>query len=212
MVTIKSKKEKAVSDIVVDSTGLKLYGEGEWKVRMHGWGKHRRWMKLHVALDAEDQQAKAVELSANSVDDAAMVDKLLKKIEEEINSFTGDGAYDKAKVRRALHQRAERQGTAILQVIPPQRGAVMDKEQRNYLSQRNDDITHIKSLGREEWKILANYHQRSKAETFMYRYKVILGGKLMARQTAQQQTEVKVGCKVLNIMLQIAKPQSKKVV
>jgi hypothetical protein len=67
----------APTDIVVDPTGLRVYGEGEWKVRKHGWSKHRTWMKLHVALDAAAQRAQAVELTNNSVDDAEVVEKLI---------------------------------------------------------------------------------------------------------------------------------------
>ncbi|MGV3657150.1 MAG: hypothetical protein ACO1NX_04320 [Chitinophagaceae bacterium] len=69
----------------------------------------------------------------------------------------------------------------------------------------------MRRLGRKQWKVLANYHQRSKVETFMFRYKTILGGTLRARKTDQQKTEVKVGCKILNQMLTIAKPISEKV-
>lgn len=210
-VSIKTKKRKVITDIVVDSTGLKVYGEGEWKVRKHGWSKHRTWMKLHVGLDAADQRVEAVELSTNAVDDAAMVEKLLRQIQEEINSFTGDGAHDKTKVRKCLHGRALEQKADILQIIPPQDNAVEDKNHRPYLRQRNEDIAAIKSIGKEEWKIVSNYHQRSKAETFMFRYKVILGSALQARTFENQKTEVKVGCKVLNMMLQLAKPQSEKV-
>ncbi|MBD0294294.1 MAG: IS5 family transposase [Flavisolibacter sp.] len=210
-VNLPTKTGKRITDIVVDSTGLKVYGEGEWKVRQHGWSKHRQWMKLHVGLDAQQQQAEAVELSTNAVDDAEMVDKLLKQTQGDIHSFTGDGAYDKAKVRKLLYEKAAEQKQDIFQCIPPQRGAVMDKKGREHLWQRNDDIKAMKRLGRKEWKVLSNYHQRSKAETFMYRYKTILGGQLMAREFSRQRTEVKVGCKILNIMLQMAKPQSQKV-
>lgn len=69
----------------------------------------------------------------------------------------------------------------------------------------------MERLGRRPWKVLTNYHQRSKAETFMFRYKTILGGTLQAKGTAQQKTEVRIGCKILNRMLHIAKPKSEKV-
>lgn len=210
-INLEGKNGEVITDIVVDSSGLKVYGEGEWKVRMHGWSKHRRWMKLHVALNAETQQAQAVALSTNAVDDAEMVKKLLGHIGANINSFTGDGAYDKVKVRKCLQQRAGGQGTDLLQLIPPQRGAKPDETGSDVFKQRNDDIAHIKALGRKEWKILSNYHQRSKAETFMCRYKIILGGRLQAREFERQQTEAILGCKILNNMLQIAKPQSKKI-
>jgi hypothetical protein len=106
---LKTKNGGAITDVVVDSTGLKIYGEGEGQVRKHGRGKHRTWMKLHLALDAANQQAWAVELSTNAVDDAQKVEPLLQAVPVQINSFMGDGAYDKAKVRKFLYQRAEAQ-------------------------------------------------------------------------------------------------------
>ena len=205
------KTKKHITDLVVDSTGLKVYGEGEWKVRKHGWGKHRTWRKLHVALDAEQQCVQAVELTTNAVDDGQAVEELLSGTPGVMRSFTADGAYDQKGVREYLHQRAIDQGEDILQCIPPRRQAVLDTKGRVYLKQRDEDIKAMRRLGRKQWKIITNYHQRSKAETFMFRYKVILGGHLQARNLAQQQTEAKLGCKILNQMLQIAKPQSVKV-
>lgn len=210
-VSLRTKKGKTITDIVVDSTGLKVYGEGEWKVRKHGWGKHRTWMKLHVALGAEDQQVEAVELTTNQVDDGQVVEELLGSVDAVIKSFTGDGAYDQKGVREYLYQKAGQQQEDMLQCIPPRHHAVVDTKGRVYLKQRDEDIRAMRRLGRNQWKVLTNYHQRSKAETFMFRYKVILGGGLQAREVSRQKTEVKVGCKILNRMLQIAKPISEKV-
>lgn len=204
-IALQTHNGKAVRDITVDSSGLKVYGEGEWKVRKRGFSKHRTWMKLHVAVDAEDQQVQAVELTTNSVDDAQVVETLLGQMDAEIRSFTGDGAYDKIKVRELLYREA------IMQLIPPQSNAVTDTKGRAYLKERNDDIKAIKRMGTKQWKVLTNYHQRSTAETFMFRYKVMLGGTLQARKISHQKTEVQVGCKILNRMLLLAKPQSEKV-
>lgn len=207
---LQTHQDKAVTDIVVDSTGLKVYGEGEWKVRKHGWGKHRTWMKLHVALDADDQQVQAVELTTNGVDDATAAEALVQGIDAVINSFTGDGAYDKEKMRKCLAEKTREQGEDIQECIPPRRGAVVDRKGRSHLEKRNDAIKAIRRLGRGQWKVVTGYHRRSKAETFMFRYKVILGGRLQARKSEQQKAEVSVGCKILNRMLQIAKPKSVK--
>src|SRR5207249_974157 len=99
----------------------------------------------------------------------------------------------------------------ILQLVPPRKNAVCDGKGRKYLKERDDDIKAMKRMGRKQWKVVTNYHQRSKAETFMFRYKVILGGTLQARETNRQKTEVRVGCKILNQMLQLAKPKSEKI-
>ncbi len=210
-VDLKTKNGKAITDVVVDATGLKLLGEGEWKVRKYGWSKHRTWMKLHLALDASSQQAWAVALTTNAVDDAQKVSELLEPIEAGINSLTGDGAYDKDKVRRLLSQKAQAQGQDILQLMGLQTNAVRDVKARAYMTQRDEDIGVIEQLGKEEWKVLSNYHQRSLAETFMYRYKTIIGDHLRARKFENQQTEVRLGARVLNLMLQVAKPQSERV-
>ena len=195
----------AITDIVVDSTGLKVYGEGEWKVRKHGAGKHRTWMKLHVAANGQTQQIEAITLTSNAVDDATEVESLMNQISKPVKSFIGDGAYDKDKVREHLQKKN------ISQVIPPQHNAVTDKKKRLHMAQRDTAIEVIKTIGKKEWKIKEGYHQRSKAETVMFRYKIIIGDKLTARKTAHQETEVAVGCRILNIMLQTTKPKSKKI-
>jgi len=195
----------AVTDIVVDSTGLKVYGEGEWKVRKHGAGKHRTWMKLHIAANGQTQQIEAIALTSNAVDDATGMESLMSQINKPVKRFIGDGAYDKDKVRKQLHK------DNIKQVIPPQRNAVSDKKKRLHRAQRDEAIEAVKATGRKEWKIKEDYHQRSKAETVMFRYKTIIGDKLAARKTAHQKTGVAVGCKILNIMLQTTKPQSRKI-
>jgi len=204
-VNLKSKKNSGITDIVVDSTGLKVYGEGEWKVRKHGAGKHRTWMKMHLAIDAGSQQIKGVSLTSNSVEDSSAGISLIKSMKFQINSLRGDGGYDKHKFREMLKARN------IVQVIPPQSNAVINRKGLNYLIERNESIKKIKRVGRKKWKQQSGYHQRSKVETAMFRYKVIIGDHLSAREVGNQKTEVAIGCKILNVMLQVAKPISIKV-
>jgi hypothetical protein len=194
-----------ITDIVADSSGLKVYGEGEWKVRKHGAGKHRTWMKMHVAIDETTQQIHAVTLTTNAVDDATEVSSLLQQIPQKVRSFKADGAYDKLKVRKELYEKN------IQQVIPPQYNAVASKDELLHLQQRDKAIKTIATIGRAEWKKQENYHQRSKSETAMFRYKTIIGNTLSTRKIENQKTEVKIGCKILNITLQTNKPQSIKV-
>jgi IS5 family transposase len=201
-VDLSASKKETIIDIVVDSTGLKVYGEGEWKVRKYGAGKHRTWMKLHLAAEASTQQIEAVTLTTNSIDDATEVTALLGQIQTSVRSFTGDGAYDKIKVRRTLYERKVRQ------IIPPQHNAVTDRKCRKYLQARDKTIDAINKIGKEKWKKKTGYHQRSKAETAMFRYKTIVGDSLSARKFGHQLTEVKIGCKILNLALQTAKPLS----
>lgn len=211
LIDIKTPGGSPITDLAVDATGLKVFGEGEWKVRLHGKAKHRAWMKLHVALDADTQQAWAVSLTTNEVDDASEVSTLLKSVEVPINSFIGDGAYDKDKVRRLLQQRAQDQGEDILELMNLQQNAIADVRHRPCRAQRDQDIQVVRQVGLKEWKILSGYHQRNKAETFMLRYKTTLGDHVRGRKLQTQTTEAKLGAKILNLMLKTAKPQSERV-
>ena len=204
-VSLRSTSPDRITDIVVDSTGLKVYGEGEWKVRRYGAGKHRTWMKLHIAADGLSQQIEAVMLTTNAVDDAAGAEGLMEQIDKPVSRFVGDGGYDKDKVRKLLHRRK------IRQVIPPQHNAVVDKKKRGFRKERDLAISMISTKGKKRWKKRKNYHQRSKAETVMFRYKTIIGDSVQARKFEHQQTEVAIGCKILNIMLQTVKPESVKI-
>jgi hypothetical protein len=204
-IDLRSRKKRGITDIVVDSTGLKVYGEGEWKVRKHGAGKHRTWMKMHLAIDAESQQIIGVSLTSNGVEDSSAGISLIKSMKFRIGSLKGDGAYDKHKFRKMLKDRN------IVQIIPPQSNAVINKKGLDYLVERNEAIRKIKRLGRKKWKQQSGYHQRSKVETAMFRYKAIINDHLSAREVGNQKTEVAIGCKILNVMLQAAKPISIKI-
>ncbi len=113
------KKTNQKLNIVMDSTGLKIYGKGEWKVRQHGVSKRRTWRKLHLGANPEDGEIQAVLLTENSVSDDAAVEVLLEQIEQEIDQFAADGAYDKRKVYDALN--AHSPDVQIL--IPPRKNA-----------------------------------------------------------------------------------------
>lgn len=193
--------------IVLDSTGLKVYGEGEWKVRQHGWGKHRTWQKLHIAIDPDTTEALAVELTTNAVHDSEVAKSLLDQIPDRIKSARGDGSYDKWKVYEALAKRK------IQPIIPPQKNAKI-KQHGNSKEPplpRDQAIRAIRKVGRQNWKERTDYHQRSKVETFMFRYKSAFGDRLMARKFTHQMTEVKIGCKILNRFLTLGQPVSEKV-
>jgi hypothetical protein len=193
--------------IVVDSTGLKVYGEGEWKVRQHGVGKRRTWRKLHLALNEANNDLLAVELTTNSVDDAEMVKPLLKQIPEPIDSFGGDGAYDKVKVYDELEERK------IKPIIPPREDAAIWTDEQGKILQhpRNDALRVIDKIGRTEWKKQSGYHRRSKAEVAMFRYKVIFGPKMYARKMCNQKTEVRIKCACINKFNRLGMPVSVKV-
>lgn len=191
-------------NIAVDSTGLKVYGEGEWKVRKHGVSKRRIWRKMHLGVDVTTQQIVSCELTHNSVDDAEMTENLID-IDREVDDFIGDGAYDDKKSRKAVHAKG---GKVI---VPPPKNAVIHQDAPPELSSRNQDIGLIAQIGRNEWKKEVGYHKRSLAEVAMFRYKTTIGNTLSARRFDNQVTEIKIGCHILNVFNGCGMPNAYKV-
>jgi hypothetical protein len=195
------KKDKKI-DIIVDSTGLKVYGEGEWKVRKFGWSKHRTWRKLHICIDGDTQEIIEEELTENSIDDGDVVGSILENVPGEINSFTGDGAYDKLKVREKMAKEE------IIEIIPPQHNAVLSKKPSKSTNSRDKAVKEIAEIGRKEWKKKVGYHKRSLVEVAMFRYKTIFGDKIMSRNNKNEKVEVRLSCSILNRMTAIGMPKS----
>ncbi len=202
------KKTSQSLNIVMDSTGLKIYGEGEWKVRMHGVSKRRTWRKLHVGANPEDGEIQAVLLTENNVSDDQAVAELLGQIEQTIVDFAADGAYDKRKVYDSVN--AHSPDVNIL--IPPRKNARIWKHgnTKSERLKRDENLRSIRKDGRKEWKKNSGYHVRSLAETTMFRLKTIFGSELSARLLETQTTQVLVRCAALNKMTHLGMPQSYK--
>ena len=198
--------------VVVDSTGLKVYGEGEWKVRQYGFSKRRTWRKLHLGVDEATGEFLAVTLTTNSVDDASQVDPLLDQIRRPVSAFGGDGSYDKQKVYETLSN-PPHQDEPIRPIIPPRSNAKIWQHgncQETPLP-RDEHLRTIRQIGSRRWKQESGYHRRSIAETSVFRYKRIVGSQLSARMIERQQTEVQIGCSILNRMALLGMPDSYKV-
>ena len=193
--------------LVADSTGLKVFGEGEWKVRKHGYSKRRTWRKLHLGVDESTGMIHAVCLTKNDVDDAGQVEDLLDQVQVPVDTFSGDGAYDKSKCWDALKDRS------INPVIPPREDAVywLDEHGDMLDHPRNQILAHIDRFGRKAWKKHSHYHRRSLSETAMFRFKTIFGDKLYSKTFDRQQTEARIKTKALNIMSAQGMPVSVKV-
>lgn len=193
---------KGSIDLVVDSTGLKVYGEGEWKVKKHGADGRRTWRKLHLAVDPETHLIVAQSLTENRVHDGDQVEPLLEQVDSDIDVFYGDGAYDQWKVHDFL------EGQEIEAIIPPRKNAKI-KQHGNSSEDplpRDEALRQIRDQGRKAWKESVGYHQRSLAETAMSRMKNTFGDKLKNRKFANQVTEAAVRCKILNLFVTLGMP------
>lgn len=190
--------------VVVDSTGVKVYGEGEWKTRQHGWSKRRTWRKLHLGVDEATGEILVAVTSTNDVSDGQVLPDLLDGIEDEIEQVSADGAYDK---RNCYDTIARRQAKAA---IPPRKGAKIWRHGNSKSDRHNRDqnLRRIRKVGRKRWKCESGYHRRSIAETTMFRFKVIFGGELRSRKFDNQAVELFLQCAALNRMIQLAKPVS----
>jgi hypothetical protein len=183
--------------IVVDATGLKVYGEGEWKVRTHGYGKRRTWRKLHLAVDEKNNRILGAVLSTNDFKDNEVFPVLIEQVEaKNVARVTGDGAYDDKKCF------AWAEANKVKAVFPPKKGAKVHQHGNSKKKPKMRDtlVRGIKKLGRPAWKKQVKYHRRSIAETAMYRFKVLLGDRLQSRKFANQWAEVLIKVNILNKM------------
>lgn len=198
-------------NVIFDSTGVKVFGEGEWKVRKHGYSKRRTWRKIHVGMCADSGQVVVSAMSSNNVnDDEAMIHMMGAFEGIPLGDVLGDGAYDTTDCREAI---GDLGGNPI---IPPDRTAKAQKKRPlSCLKTRDEAIQRMKELGEEgraKWKKEVNYHRRSRVETFVYRYKTIVGDRLASRKQATQAAEVRIKIDVLNRMIELGMPKSYKVI
>ena len=190
--------------VVIDSTGVKVYGEGEWKARKHGVSKRRTWLKLHVGIDEETGEILAAVVTPNSTGDSEVLGELLDEIDDEIEQVSADGAYDCSYVYDYID---ERDATAA---IPPRKDAKIwfHGNRKGPAHPRDENLRRIRQIGRSAWKEEVGYHRRSLSETGMYRLKTIFTGEVCARQIETQTTELMIECKALNKMTQLGMPDS----
>ena len=189
--------------LVLDSTGLELFGQGEWCAAKHGRAR-RRWMKLHLGVDATTGEIVAHVLTDGHADDAAQVPDLLRQPEGDIASLTADGAYDGDPVYQAAADRQPGRPPDV--VIPPRASAVPSTADPDQQSPRDRHVQLIAEHGRMEWQRRTGYGRRNVAETAVGRYKRLIGPRLQARSAAAQAGEVALAVQVLNRMIREAKP------
>ena len=200
--------------LVIDSTGLKVYGEGEWKQRIHGKQKRRTWRKLHLAVDSDTGLVTAATLTDNTSGDGSQVEPLLEETLSEDSETKGsettlervgaDGAYDTFDVYDVIGD------YGATPVIPPQKNAKIKKHGNSGGPPlpRDEAIRYIRQHGRNKWKRTHGYHQRSLAETAIYRFKGLMGRFVEARTWENERTEVCLKAKTLNQVTQLGMPKT----
>jgi transposase len=199
-VKLASKPACKISHLLVDSTGLKVFGEGEWKVRTHGKDKRRTWRKLHISMDDESLLITAAVVTDNKTLDRKALHQLLSETEGEIELVCADGAYDTTGCYKAIKQRGG------VPIIPPKSNAVIGG--KKWFEDRDDHLRKIEDIGLKEWKKQSEYHRRSLVENAFYRLKTIFTEKLRSRTEDRQTTEALIRCAVMNRLTSLGMPDS----
>ena len=190
--------------VVIDGTGLKVFGEGEWKVRQHGYIKHRMWRKLHIGIDVTSQEIVMMELTDNKIGENKKFQSLLEQYADGYEKIGGDKGYDSYD----CHEEVGKYGA--VSAINIQEFAKERKKRRKDEKplMRDEIIRRIAQLGKDEWKKEVSYHSRSLVETAFYRYKTIFGPRMHARKLENQKIEAMLCCNILNMFTGLGMPES----
>jgi hypothetical protein len=205
--------------LLIDSAGNKAEGDGEWFARKHGPSKPRQWRKVHLGIDADMLEIRAIEVTGSRVDDAPMLPELVNQIpaDQPIGKVTADGAYDTRGCHAAIHcpatvclqtvRGAARGATAT---IPPRKNARPWLENTPGAQARNDTARATRRLGRTICRRWSGYHRRSLVETKMRCFKP-LGERVMARDFDRQVAERQIMAAILNRFTALGTPQTQRV-
>lgn len=197
-------RSEEIIHLVVDSTGLKVFGDGEWKTRLYGPEKRRTWRKLHLAIDAQTHRIVGNLLTANTVADGSVLEKILEPVKSIDKSYM-DGAYDQMQCYEAIVRRG---GRAI---IPPRSTSTTHKVVWSIPEQmRMLNVQGCELVGSGSWKVGMGYHRRSLAETAMGRWKRTFGGDLRSQKMENQICESQIKVKILNRMTDLGMPRTRK--
>lgn len=182
--------------VIVDATGIKVLGEGEWKVKVHGKGRPRKWVKIHVAIDARTQEIVGEISTEASIDDGKAFPAVIDQVSNRVQTVIGDGAYDDKEVRELIKRKG---GKAL---IPPPKNAVCHGTDPD----RDRAILTIRGLGGDKiaksiWGKLTGYSQRALVETTFSQYKRMFGDRFFSRTQERQVVENRLKCVLLNKMM-----------
>jgi hypothetical protein len=192
--------------LIVDSSGLKVCGQGEWLPQKHGEKQGKRWKKLHLGVDDQGQIIAAT-VTESHEQDPSQVPELLSQVDHVIDRFIGDGIYDQAPVYAAVARHSP--GARV--IVPPRKDAVLSSQVATSPTQRDGHILAIASNGRFPWKRTSGYYAQSHAENAFSRYKRIFGGRLRAKKDEAQEREASIACGLLNRMREWGRPHSYRV-
>lgn len=185
--------------VLLDSTGVKVAGEGSWKIRMHGKAHATKWRKLHIATNEANGEVLSLTVTDAPIQDGSQVPELLAAIPDPIATVIADGAYDTRPCRAAIQERG---ATAL---IPPnKRGKIHPQD--SVLQERNAMLQYIHHTSRQHWKQSSGYHQRSSIEATMWRYKASFSDRLSTRTDKSQESQLKLRTHILNRWLQLGMP------
>ena len=180
-------------NLLVDSTGIKFLGDGEWQARKHGVQGRRQWRKVHLAMDTATSDIRAVEFTPSREGDSPVLPDLLDQIpdDEDIGTVTADGAYDTRRCHSAIIAHG---GTAI---IPIRKNARPWKDDCPAARARNETLRATRHYGRAFWKRWTGYHIRSRAEARMRCLKAF-GERIAARDPDRQTAEIHIRVALIN--------------
>lgn len=187
--------------VVLDATGLKIYGEGEWKVKQHGYSKRRMWRKLHIGLDVESQEVVMMELTDNHVGENKLLSALLNQYDDDLSCVGGDKGYDSYECHETVGR-----GGATSAIAVQRKAKIRKRYKKNETLVRDDIVRRIREVGRKQWKREVCYHRRSLVETAFSRYKQFFGEKLRSHTLENQKIETIIGCNILNQFTQLGMP------
>ncbi len=183
--------------LIVDSTGLSIVGEGEWAAVKHGGSGKRAWKKLHLGVDRSGSIVTEVLTNGNADDPNAALD-LLDEIEDDLESFTANAAYDTI----AIYEAAAARGARV--IVPPRKTAARSRQS----GARDRTVRRVRKVGRRQWKKESGYHKQARVENTFFRYKSIIGDRLRARHPRSQEVEALIACNILNRMTDLGRPES----
>ncbi len=197
-VALRSRTTTGAIHLVLDSSGLAIFGEGEWAAAKHGRKGIQGWKKLHLGVD-QTGSIVAQTLTDSNADDATTGVRLIKAVKPKIKTVIGDAAYD----TRALYAEGLSRGARV--IVPPIKTASTEGDP---WPQRDRAVRRIARVGRRQWKKEAGYHRQGRVENAFFRFKTIISDRLRARGADAQKVEARLACSILNRMSELGRPKS----